>query len=161
MKSLRTEKKEPLSSVLVSAARGAAAPAQGSQFLHVCRRWWRTARLWWRCPAERRRAWAYTAACAGLSLTNVALLLWISYVQNALQSALSEKQPGAWGWGPGTPAGCLGHRHPRPHSHIMLCAATSCNSPSLPPCQHVRLPQVCPAPRSATLCRSLASAHRP
>lgn len=79
--------------VLVTAQKGGGGAAR-SDFLRVAARWWQVARLWWRCPTERRRAWAYTAACIGLSLTNVALLLWISYVQNALQSSLSEKQEG-------------------------------------------------------------------
>lgn len=36
----------------------------------------------------------YTVACAVLSATNVFLLLKISYLQNSLNSALSEKQEG-------------------------------------------------------------------
>ena len=70
----------PLQAVLVAAAQKG--PPAHADFRHVARRWWGVARLWWRCPAERRRAWGYTAACVGLSLPYVALLLWISYVQN-------------------------------------------------------------------------------
>lgn len=69
-----------LQSVLVAAAQKGG-PAH-ADLRHVTRRWWSVARLWWCCPAESRKAWGYTAACVGLSLPYVALLLWISYVQN-------------------------------------------------------------------------------
>lgn len=90
----------PLQAVLVGNGGGsgggaaAASGARSDRITRVAARWWGVARLWWRCPTERRRAWAYTGACVALSLTNVALLLWISYVQNALQSSLSEKKEG-------------------------------------------------------------------
>jgi ABC-type uncharacterized transport system fused permease/ATPase subunit len=86
----------PLQAVLVSSQVMGSGGAPTSDLKRVAARWLGVARLWWRCPAERRRAWAYTAACVALSLTNVGLLLWISYVQNALQTALSEKQQGEW-----------------------------------------------------------------
>ena len=83
-----------LQAVLVSSQGMGSGVAPASDLKRVAARWLGVARLWWRCPAERRRAWAFTAACVALSLTNVCLLLWISYVQNALQTALSEKQQG-------------------------------------------------------------------
>ena len=63
----------------------------------VLQRWLALAALWWRCPAERHRAWGFSALCVVCSLFNVALLVWISYAQKALQSALSEKQEGKHG----------------------------------------------------------------
>lgn len=85
----------PLQSVLVApqASPRQASMAVSSDFRRVVSRWWLVARLWWR-SSDRRRAWAFVAACITLSLSNVALLLWISYAQNALQTGLSEKNPG-------------------------------------------------------------------
>ncbi|PSC70542.1 ABC transporter ATP-binding [Micractinium conductrix] len=84
--------KTALQTVLVpTAAMTSVGATQASDFRIVLARWIGVARLWWRCPTEKRRAWLYTAACAGLSLANVLFLLYISYVQNAFQSALSEK----------------------------------------------------------------------
>ncbi|EFN57216.1 hypothetical protein CHLNCDRAFT_143667 [Chlorella variabilis] len=82
----------PLQSVLVTAQGKGSVMAPSSDLRRVLQRWAGVARLWWRCPSERRRAWAFVAACVALSITNVGLLLWISYVQNALQTSLSEKQ---------------------------------------------------------------------
>lgn len=84
----------PLQSVLIAAAQKGG-PAH-SDLRHVCRRWWSVARLWWRCPAERRTAWGYTAASIGLSLPYVALLLWISYVQNVRRRV--DGAPGLRNW---------------------------------------------------------------
>jgi uncharacterized membrane protein YgcG len=95
----------PLQAVLVSSQGVGSGGAPTSDLKRVAARWLGVARLWWRCPAERRRAWAYTAACVALSLINVGLLLWISYVQNALQTALSEKQQGEWCGGNSGPGG--------------------------------------------------------
>ncbi|KAI3434840.1 hypothetical protein D9Q98_002895 [Chlorella vulgaris] len=87
----------PLQAVLVTSTRAKDGLAAASDLRRVMARWAGVASLWWRCPTERRRAWAYVSACIALSIVNVALLLWISYVQNAMQTSLSEKQEdGFW-----------------------------------------------------------------
>ncbi len=84
-----------LQSVLVTTGKGSVM-APSSDLGRVMKRWGGVAKLWWR-SSDRRRAYSLLAACLALSLVNVALLLWISYVQNALQTSLSEKEQGESG----------------------------------------------------------------
>lgn len=125
----------PLQSVLVTAQGKGSVMAPSSDLRRVLQRWAGVARLWWRCPSERRRAWAFVAACVALSITNVGLLLWISYVQNALQTSLSEKQQGER-----AARGCRRRRHgpPTPRHTLPIAPCDSIPPPRCLTCTPAR-----------------------
>ena len=136
-----------LQSVLVTAQGKGSVMAPSSDLRRVLQRWAGVARLWWRCPSERRRAWAFVAACVALSITNVGLLLWISYVQNALQTSLSEKQQGER-----AARGCRRRRHgpPTPRHTLPIAPCDSIPPPRCLTCTpRVQLAFI---PPSGTLC---------
>lgn len=64
-----------------------------SRWRQCVSRWYRLARLWF-VGRDRVRAWLYAIATLSIASSRTALLFRMSYVQNALQTALGDKNQG-------------------------------------------------------------------